>query len=130
MTVKVRQRSDKERRSIKNVWCCQNVEKIVLHHIYLFLTHHIFSVTRLFCNTVIFLVAYQKFPQFRGYRGKSFPRISPEGIQEIEPRRMVLPPNFGSEWKQIGSRRTKMLIVQEYSESKETNEKQESKIIS
>ena len=131
MTVKVRRRSDKERRSIKNVWCCQNVEKIVLHHIYLFLTHHIFSVTRLFCNTVIFLVAYQTLPQFQGYRSNSFPRISPERIQEIEPRRMVLSPYFGSDWKKIGSRRTKMLNVQEYSESKgrilivETNEKEE-----
>ena len=76
------------------------------------------------------MFAYQTLPQFRGYRGKSFPRISPERIQEIEPRRMVLSPNFESEWKKIGSRRTKMLIVQEYSGSKEAKEKQESTIIS
>ena len=49
---------------------------------------------------------------------------------------MVLSPYFGAEWKKIGSRRTKMLNVQEYSESKgttlivETNEKQVSTIIS
>ena len=65
-----------------------------------------------------------------------FPRISSERIQELEPRRMVLSPYFGAEWKKIGSRRTKMLNVQEYSESKgtilivETNEKQVSTIIS
>ena len=50
----------------------------------------------------------------------------------IEPRRIVPPPNFGSDWKKIGSRRTKMITVQECSEPRrrilivETNEKEES----
>ena len=78
--------------------------------------HILFSVTRLFCNSVIFLIAYQTLPQFRGYRSNSFPRISPMRIPDIEPRRSVLSPYYGSDWKKIGSRRTKMLNVQEYSE--------------
>ena len=103
----------------------------------LFKTNNIivYSVTRLCCNSVIFLVAYKTLPQFQGYRSKTYPGIFKERTQIIEPRRMVLPPNFGSDWKRIGSRRTKMLTVQECSESKsriiivETNEKEESKII-
>ena len=74
-------------------------------------------------------------PQFQGYRSKTYPGIFKERTQMIEPRRMVPPPNFGSDWKKIGSRRTKMLTVQECSESKsrilivETNENEESKIV-
>ena len=77
----------------------------------------VYSVTRLCCNSVIFLVAYKTLPQFQGYRSKNYPGICKERIQMIEPRRMVLPPSFGSDWKKIGSRRTKMLMVQECSES-------------
>ena len=92
-------------------------------------------VTRLCCNSVIFLVAYKMLPQFQGYRSKTYPGIFKERTQMIEPRRTVPPPNFESVWKKIGSRRTKMLTVQECSESKsririvETNEREESKII-
>ena len=93
------------------------------------------SVTRLCCNSVIFLVAYKTLPQFQGYKSKTYPGTFKERTQIIEPRRIVPPPNFGSDWKKIGSRRTKMITVQECSEPRrrilivETNEKEESKII-
>ena len=82
------------------------------------------------------MVAHKTLPQFQGYRSKAFPGIYPKRLPIIGPRRMVLPPDFEFEWKKIGSKRTQILTVQEFSESKsrilfvETNEKEESKIIS
>ena len=64
------------------------------------------------------MVAYKTLPQFQGYRSKAVPGIYPKRLPIIEPRRMVLPPDFDFEWKKIGSKRTQILTVQKFSEIK------------
>ena len=62
------------------------------------------------------MVAHKRLPQFQGYRSKAFPGISQKRLPNIEPRRMVLPPDFEFEWRRIGSKRTHILSVQEFPE--------------
>ena len=64
--------------------------------------------TRLVCNVVIFLTAWKSLLEFRGYQPKTFPLQPPPMKMIPEPRRLSLPPNFPSEWKNIGSKRPKI----------------------
>ena len=49
--------------------------------------------------------------EFRGYQPKTFPlQPSPRKIIPA-PRRLSLPPDFSSEWKKIGSKRQKPLVI-------------------
>lgn len=64
--------------------------------------------TRLVCNVVIFLTVWKRLLEFRGYQPKTFPLQPPPKKMIPEPRRLSLPPNFPSEWKNIGSKRQKI----------------------
>ena len=64
--------------------------------------------TRLVCNVVIFLTAWKSLLEFRGYQPKTFPLQPPPMKMIPEPRSLSLPPNFSSEWKNIGSKRQKI----------------------
>ena len=68
-------------------------------------------MTRVICYIFIFASAYQRIPEFRGYRPVSYPGSVGPRTQIIAPRRMNLPPNFESDWKKIGSKRTEMLML-------------------
>ena len=70
-----------------------------------------FSVTRIICYTFIFVSAYRRLPEFRGYRPISYPGTASPRKPTIAPRRMNLPPNFASDWKRIGSKRTQLLML-------------------
>ena len=66
-----------------------------------------YSFSRLFLNVIIYVVAKLRLPEFSGFEGKIFPgQPTPYPFIPV-PRRMDLPPSFPSEWKQIGSKRTK-----------------------
>ena len=65
-----------------------------------------FIVSRLFLNVIVYFVANLRLPEFSGLEGKVFPGQPPPSPMIPLPRRMELPPNFPSEWKNIGSRRT------------------------
>ena len=71
----------------------------------------LFSVTRIFCYTFIFVSAYWRLPEFRGYRPVYYPGTVSPRKPTIAPRRMNLPPSFASDWKKIGSKRTKMMML-------------------
>ena len=71
----------------------------------------LFSVTRIFCYTFIFVSAYWRLPEFRGYRPVSYPGTVSPRKQTIAPRRMNLPPSFASDWKKIGSKRSDMMML-------------------
>ena len=62
--------------------------------------------TRLVCNVFIYLTASKRLPEFKGYTPKAYPGQPPLRPLLLEPRRISLPPDFSSEWKKIGSRRT------------------------
>ena len=68
-------------------------------------------MTRIICYSLIFISAYRRLPEFRGYRSASYPGTTGPRAQTITPRRMNLPPNFESDWKKIGSKRTEMLVL-------------------
>ena len=55
--------------------------------------------------------AYRRLPEFRGYRPVSYPGTVSPRKPTIAPRRMNLPPSFASDWKKIGSKRTKMMML-------------------
>ena len=67
---------------------------------------HCLLGTRLVCNVFIYLAASKRLPEFKGYSPKTYPGQPPLRPLLLEPRRISLPPNFSSEWKNIGSRRT------------------------
>ena len=49
--------------------------------------------------------------EFQGYQPKKFPlQPAPRKIKPT-PRRLSLPPDFSSEWKKIGSKRQKPLVI-------------------
>ena len=68
-------------------------------------------VTRIICYSVIFISVYRRLPEFSGYKPVVFPGTVGPRTQIIAPRRMNLPPNFASDWKRIGSKRTNMLML-------------------
>ena len=68
-------------------------------------------MTRIICYTFIFISAYRRLPEFRGYRPASYPGTTGPRPPNITPRRMNLPPNFESDWKKIESKRTEMLML-------------------
>ena len=55
--------------------------------------------------------ANRRLLEFRGYRPASYPGSVGPRTPTITPRRMKLPPNFASDWKKIGSKRTEMLML-------------------
>ena len=63
-----------------------------------------FTGVRLLWNLIIYSMAMAHWPEFSGLRGRRFPGQEEPHAQVIQPRRMALPPTFGSEWKNIGSR--------------------------
>ena len=63
-----------------------------------------FTGVRLLWNLIIYTMATAHWPEFSGLRGRRFPGQEEPRAQVIQPRRMALPPTFGSEWKNIGSR--------------------------
>ena len=71
----------------------------------------LFSVTRIFCYTFIFVSAYWRLPEFRGYRPVYYPGTVSPRKPTIVPRRMNLPPSFASDWKKIGSKRNKKMML-------------------
>lgn len=80
-------------------------------------------VTRLVCNVVIYLIALKRSLEFQGYQPKTFP-LQPSPRQMIpSPRRLSLPPNFSSEWKNIGSKRQQHESINANSEENTTNHK-------
>ena len=64
-----------------------------------------FLGTRLVCNVIIYLVALRRLTEFQGYQPKTFPGQPSVRPMIPEPRRLFLPPNFTSDWKNIGSKR-------------------------
>jgi hypothetical protein len=74
------------------------------------------------CNVVIYLIAWKRSLEFQGYQPKTFP-LQPAPRKIIPaPRRLSLPANFSAEWKNIGSKRQKpVLIVGNISEDNSTN---------
>ena len=56
---------------------------------------------------IIYVVAKLRLPEFSGFEAKIFPGQPPPSPLIPVPRRIDLPPSFPSEWKQIGSKRTK-----------------------
>ena len=55
--------------------------------------------------------AYWRLPEFRGYRPVSYPGTVSPRKQTVAPRRMILPSSFASDWKKIGSKKTKMMML-------------------
>ena len=55
--------------------------------------------------------AYWRLPEFRGYRPVSYPATVSPRKQTVAPRRMNLPPSFASDWKKIGSKRNKKMML-------------------
>ena len=55
--------------------------------------------------------AYRRLPEFRGYRPVSYPGTVSPRKPTIAPRRMNLPPSFASDWKKIGSKRNKKMML-------------------
>ena len=53
----------------------------------------------------------RRLPEFSGYRSMRFPATESPPQLSITPRRLDLPPSFASDWKKIGSKRTKMLML-------------------
>ena len=68
-------------------------------------------MTRIICYTFIFVSAYRRLPEFRGYRPVSYPGTVSPRKPTIAPRKMNLPPSFASDWKKIGSKKTKMMML-------------------
>ena len=62
--------------------------------------------TRLVCNVFIYLTASKRLLEFNGFTPKTYPGQPPLRPLLLEPRRISLPPDFSSEWKKIGCRRT------------------------
>ena len=60
-------------------------------------------------NTIILITAFRRLPEFQGFRGKQYPGQLPPRPLIVQPRRMKLPPTFGDEWKNIGSKRSEFL---------------------
>ena len=58
-------------------------------------------------NIIIYWTASSRLPEFEGFRGKTFPGQPRPRAPILEPRRSRLPPSFASEWKNIGSKRSK-----------------------
>ena len=55
--------------------------------------------------------AYWRLPEFRGYRPVYYPGTVSPRKPTIAPRRMNLPPSFASDWKKIGSKRNKKMML-------------------
>ena len=55
--------------------------------------------------------AYRRLLEFRGYRPVSYPGTVSPRKPTIAPRRMNLPPSFASDWKKIGSKRNKKMML-------------------
>ena len=53
----------------------------------------------------------KRLPEFAGYKSVRFPGTEPPRKQRISPRRLNLPPSFASDWKNIGSKRSEMLML-------------------
>ena len=58
-------------------------------------------------NIIIYWTASSRLPEFEGFRGKTFPGQPQPRPPILEPKRSRLPLSFASEWKNIGSKRSK-----------------------
>ena len=59
----------------------------------------------------VYHYAVQNFPEFSGYKSRVFPGQEPPRKLEIIPRRIELPEEFENEWKKIGSKYGKTVLI-------------------
>ena len=74
------------------------------------MTQLLLSVHRPLYNLIVFMSAYQNYPEFSGYRPRVFPGQPAAREVRYEARRMNLPPGAESDWRKIKTRRKKSKI--------------------